>query len=40
MPRAMVGKKVRVVTGTGKQFDASGKVQGTMLSFQKIVFVP
>jgi hypothetical protein len=40
MPRAMIGRKVRIVTGVGKQYDSEGVVRGRMTSFEKIDFQP
>ena len=39
IPKALIGKKVRVTTGTGVQRDASGVVRGRMTAFKKIEFV-
>ncbi|HMN71748.1 MAG TPA: hypothetical protein PKA55_07750 [Rhodoblastus sp.] len=39
MPRAMIGRKVRVTTGTGVQRDGSGNVMGKMTSFKTLDFV-
>lgn len=39
MPRAMIGKKVRVTTGSGVQRDASGKTMGKTTSFKTLDFV-
>lgn len=39
MPRAMIGKKVRITTATGVQRDASGKAMGKMTSFKTLDFV-
>ena len=39
MPRAMIGKKVKVTLATGVQRDASGKAMGKMTSFKTLDFV-
>ena len=39
MPRAMVGRKVKVTLATGVQRDGSGKAMGKMTSFKTLDFV-
>ena len=39
MPRAHIGKSVRVTIGVGVQRDAEGGARGKMLSFKTITFV-
>lgn len=39
MPKKFIGRKVRVTTGIGKQFDGNYDVVGRTLSFRKMEFV-
>ncbi len=39
MPRAMIGRKVKVTTGTGVQRDGAGNVMGKTTSFKTLDFV-
>ncbi len=40
MPEDMIGKKIEVTVGTGKQYDGEGNEMGEFSSFTKIVFAP
>jgi hypothetical protein len=39
MPEDMIGKKIEVTVGTGKQYDGDGNDMGEFASFTKLVFV-